>query len=115
MRKRMSILLIAVLVFSLAACGGEKKTEADAETVYTVHVEDENGAPMSGVMVQLCKDVCMIGATDTEGNAVFSTAADDYKVSILSLPEGYGHTTEETEFSFEPDSFEMTLVLRKTA
>lgn len=110
-RRFLTFALAMVLLLSLWGCGAEK-TAASGEVAYTVHVQDENGAPMAGVMVQLCKDVCLPGMTDAEGKAVITAAEDDYKVSILSLPEGYDYAGEETEFSFAAGSREITLTLK---
>lgn len=133
--RMMTMVLALLLMFSLSACGsGEAaQTEApeiapaateaptaapetaaaeDGKVTYTIHVEDENGAPISGAMVQICKDTCLPGMTDAEGNAVFTVAEEDYKASFLSLPAGYDYSTEETEFYFEAGSTEITLVLK---
>ena len=135
MMKKMLCLILA-LMMTLCACGGaeapqaeteaaavELPTEAptvasetepadDGKVTYTIHVQDENGAPMAGVMVQICKDACLPGMTDAEGNAVFNVAEDSYKASFLTLPAGYTYATEETEFYFENGSTEITLTLK---
>ena len=130
--KRMICMMMALLMLSLAACGGESAPETqapaeptaaptaavedapadDGKVTYTVHVQDESGAALSGVMVQICKDACLPGMTDAEGNATFTVAEDDYKVSFLTLPAGYTYTTEETEFYFESGATEITLTLK---
>lgn len=130
--KRMICLMMALLLMlGLCACGSEEAPEAsetqavtepapvveeteavdDGKVTYTIHVEDESGNPLSGVMVQICKDACLPGMTDAEGNAVFTVAEDDYKASFLSLPAGYTYTTEETEFYFD-GATEITLTLK---
>lgn len=129
--KRMICLMMALLMLSLCACGGEKAPEApetqpatdpapvveettpvdDGKVTYTVHVEDENGTALAGVMVQICKDACLPGMTDAEGNATFTVVEDDYKASFLTLPAGYTYATEETEFYFD-GATEITLVLK---
>lgn len=82
----------------------------DGKVTYTVKVLDGAGAPMAGVMVQICKDSCMPGMTDAQGVATFRVAeAEGYKVSFLSVPEGY--TAEAEEFYFEAGSMELTLTL----
>ena len=82
----------------------------DGKIAYTVKVLDGNGSPMAGVAVQICKDSCMPGMTDAEGVATFRVAeAEGYKVSFLTVPEGY--TAEAEEFYFEAGSTEMTLTL----
>ena len=132
MKRMICLILTLLMVMGLCACGGEtsetvpseeataaptvleEETEAvdDGMVTYTIHVEDENGAALAGVMVQICKDTCLPGMTDAEGNAVFTVAEDSYKVSFLSLPAGYTYTTEETEFYFENGATEITLVLK---
>lgn len=136
MKKMLCLILALMLTLSLCACGSTEapKAEAEVETValptetptvaaetepaddgkvtYTIHVQDENGAPLAGVMVQICKDACLPGMTDAEGNAVFNVAEDSYKASFLTLPAGYTYATEETEFYFENGSTEITLTLK---
>ena len=131
--RMMAVVLALLLTLSLCACGAEEAPETqapettaateapvveqtqaaeDGKVTYTIHVEDENGAPLAGVMVQICKDACLPGMTDAEGNAVFTVAEDSYKASFLSLPAGYDYATEETEFYFEAGSYEITLTLK---
>lgn len=135
--RMMALVLALLLALGLCACGASEapaateapettpateapaaapETEAadDGKVTYTIHVQDENGAPLSGVMVQICKDACLPGMTDAEGNAVFTVAEDDYKASFLSLPASYDYTTEETEFYFD-GATEITLVLKAAA
>lgn len=132
MKRLICMMLALVLAMGLVACGtaeepAVQETEAvvaeptvaeeteavdDGLTAYTIHVEDVDGNPIAGAMVQICKDACLPGMTDAEGNAVFNVAEDDYKVSFLMLPAGYTYTTEETEFYFEDGATEITLVLK---
>ena len=129
--KRFLMLLLAVcLLCGLCACGSEEQapettaapvaeqtvptTEAkpveDGKVTYTVKVVDGSGAPLSGVAVQICKDSCMPGMTNADGVATFRVAeAEGYKVSFLTVPEGY--TAEAEEFYFEAGVTEMTLTL----
>lgn len=137
MKKRLMIVaLAAVMTFGFCACGNgnandsEKNTQADSQkqnsedkdteseepddgkVVYKVTVVDENQEPILNAMVQLCKDSCLPGSTGTTGTAEFSLPEDDYKVSFMSLPQGYTYSTEETEFYFEDGKTEMTIVLK---
>ena len=132
MKRLICMMLALVLALGLVACGGSEDTKVeeteavvaqptvaeqteaadDGMVTYTIHVQDENGTPLAGVMVQICKDACLPGMTDAEGNAVFTVAEDDYKVSFLMLPAGYTYTTEETEFYFEDGATEITLTLK---
>lgn len=133
----LALVLAMLLTLSLCACGASEEpaateapettaateapaaaeTEAadDGKVTYTIHVQDEDGNPLSGVMVQICKDACLPGMTDAEGNAVFNVVEDSYKASFLTLPAGYDYATEETEFYFEAGSTEITLTLKAAA
>lgn len=137
MKKRLMIaVLAAVMTFSFCACGNgnadntEKNTQTESESqksekedvpseepddgkvVYKVTVVDENQEPILNAMVQLCKDSCLPGSTGTTGTAEFRLPEDAYKVSFMSLPQGYTYSTEETEFYFEDGKTEMTIVLK---
>ena len=90
-------------------------TGNDGKVTYTVTVTDEQGNPISGMMVQLCKDACIPAVVDANGTATWTVAEDDYKVSFLNLPDGYTYTTEETEFYFADGETSMTIVLKAEA
>ena len=132
MKRLICAMLVLMLVMGLCACGGEETPKAeptvaateapvvvpeetaapaDGKVTYTIHVQDENGTAIAGAMVQICKDTCLPGMTDAEGNAVFTVDEADYKVSFLTLPAGYTYTTEETEFYFN-GATEITLTLK---
>lgn len=131
MKRLICAILVLMMAISLCACGGGEAAEAeptvaateasatvevteavaDGKVTYTIHVQDENGAAIAGAMVQICKDTCLPGMTDAEGNAVFTVDEADYKVSFLTLPAGYTYTTEETEFYFD-GATEITLTLK---
>ena len=136
MKKILAGILLSCMVLSLAACGAgsdknsqdsqkpqnsqaensQKDTEEQKEdkAVYKVTVVDEEGNPMSGVMVQICKDSCIPKLTNASGVAEFEVADEEgYKVSFSSIPDGYESASEETEFYFEDDKMEMTLTLKK--
>ena len=133
MKRLICMMLALVLALALCACGAEKAPETttapseeatvapavaeetqaveDGKVTYTIHVQDDAGNALAGVMVQICKEACLPGMTDAEGNAVFTVVEDDYKVSFLTLPAGYTYTTEETEFYFD-GATEITLILK---
>lgn len=137
MKKLISVLLLLCLVLSLCACGQSNTettttepatteaaeedttvevTEDDGMATYSVTVTDEGGNPVAGAMVQICKDDCFPGLTDAEGKATFSRPeTEGYKISFISMPEGYEHSGEETEFYYEGDAKEMTIVLKAVA
>ncbi len=134
--KLITALLLAALL--LTACGGnstpettaaptEAATEAptaaptteaptepadDGKTTYTVTIQDENGNPIPGAMVQLCMETCIPGVADANGVATFQVAEADYKVSFLALPAGFTYSGDAQEFYFEAGSTEMTIVLK---
>ncbi len=138
-----ALLLALVMMFALAACGGETNTEKPVETdapaapatdpaeeqteapteaepagiVYTVTLTDEGGNPLTGVMVQMCEGTnCVPKITDGEGKAVFTVDKEaDYEVKVSAMPEGYDYTTEEHVFYFAAGSKEMTIVLKAIA
>ena len=77
---------------------------------YTVTVVDETGAPLVGVMMQICKESCLPAMTDANGVATWSLAEDEYKVSFAVAPAGYA---VEEAYYFEGDATEMTITLKK--
>ena len=76
-------------------------TAAEGEVLYTIKVVDAEGAPVEGVYVQLCKEVCVFAATDANGIATFSKPEDEYKVAFTEAPDTY--------YYFEDGSREITL------
>lgn len=137
MKNIFAIVLVLGLMLSLCACGGDSEstttaadttvtnapetTEAttapvdDGKVTYTVTVVDENGNPIAGAMVQLCLETCMPAVTNENGVAEYRAEEADYKVSFLTVPEGYELTTEEENFYFEDGSYEMTITLKNVA
>ena len=135
--KLLALMLALCLALSLCACGSENTettteaptTEAttaatetaavveedDGTVTYTISVVDEGGNPISGAMVQLCLESCMPGVTNENGVAEFKTTEADYHVTLMTMPEGYDYTTEETEFYFEDGSYELTITLKAVA
>lgn len=139
MKKLFALLLVLCMVFSLCACGGNNETEdTDGENIQTekdetdvmtdndeeevveeetasfqVHVVDESGNPISGVMIQICKDTCIPCMTDGEGVAVFNIEIEDgHKLSVTSCPEGYEYTGE-AEVYLESGITEYTVELKE--
>ena len=92
----------------------ESTTEAEKDG-YTVRVVDEGGNPIAGAMVQMCLDACYPAVTDDSGVAKFAVEAADYKVSFLTLPQGYTYTTDAQEFYFAEGSMELTITLKAVA
>lgn len=104
MRSGTAFLLVMVLVLAMCGCS--------AQGPYRVYVADEDGAPIPGLALQLCKDdSCMMAVTDAQGAAVFDAQPDTYKVAFVRLPEGYA--ADAGEFTFPQGSRELTIVLKK--
>ena len=136
MKNMIAMILAVVMMLGLCACGGGDTTETTAATeatqateatteateatevseeneagpVYKVTVVDEEGNPLSGVMVQICFETCLPGMTNAEGVAEFAVAEADYKVSFLMIPEGFA--ADEEQYYFDNGAYEMTLTLK---
>ena len=144
MKKILYLLISAMIVFSamsFAACGGDdsadttkettskkeelstpskdKKTEEatkdNSKVTYKVTVVDEAGNPISGAMVQCCKDACVPGVTNDSGVAEFVLAEDKYDVKFISMPEGYEYSSEQEVFNFEDGKYELTITIKKVS
>ena len=62
---------------------------------YLLHIVDQDGAPVPGVMLNFCTDAaCIPRKSDASGTVTFDGAPDVYHVQLLKAPEGYG---------FDPD------------
>lgn len=136
MKKLILLILALCLVMSLFACGKNQDepnatteapvpttTEApiptttvkpdDGKVIYTVTVKDENGNPIVGAVVQLCKDVnCNPNVTGADGVATYSLAEDTYKVSFVVMPSGYTHSGDATDYYFPEGSRDLTITLK---
>lgn len=102
-----------------SAAESEAESEASSEPEQTasfaVTVVDGDGNPVSGVMVQICKDTCLPAMTDANGVATFALEiTDGYKLSVMSCPEGYTYTGD-AEIHLESGATEYTLTLQKGA
>ena len=121
-------LLAVVMLTSLCACAGggtshdggttttTKNTTTtttkvdDGKVTYTVTVKDQDGNPVAGAMVQICKETCMPTVTDANGVATWKMVEDEYKVSFAMKPEGY---TVEENYYFDEDATSMDIVITK--
>ncbi len=111
--KKILCVTIAVLCMALClcACNDTNEPQGDANTTTTtvatttttqpqaasfeVKVVDRNGAPVQGVMIQICKDICVPKVTGADGVALFDLEIEDgHKLSVLSCPTGYSYTGE---------------------
>ena len=138
--KKITYVLLSILVMctatGLCACGGSgnedntteptskevestsnKETESSSEdngkVKYTVTVVDEDGNPVVGAMVQLCKDSCVPAMTKDNGVAEFNLKEDNYDVKFALQPEGYEAPAEK--YNFEAGKTELTITLKKAS
>ncbi len=93
-------------------------TEPSEKCIYVFRVVDEEGTPVEGVQVQMCKgDFCMMPVkSDAQGMAEYDVTANgygEYEVHILknSIPAGYEFDNDTVKTS--KDVHEYTLVLKK--
>ena len=101
MKKITSILLLAAMLFSMAACGGataqptEPAVESSSTAIYTVTVETAGGMAMSGLDVYVYADSTLadlkkFGQTDENGQISFELAESNaYAVALSGVPKGY--------------------------
>ncbi len=126
------LLVVACMTVCLCACGGTTDpqndatvttttvattttTEAPAAAAFEVKVVDQDGTPVAGVMMQICKDTCVPKMTDANGIAAFDLEiTDGYKLSVLSCPTGYTYTGE-AEIYLESGSTSYTVELQGEA
>ena len=98
MKRILAMLLTLALMVSsmlvLASCVDNGDGEP-TESTYTVVVKDQNGDPVSGVMVKMNGKFKSTGA---DGKITFTAESVDYKVSVFEVPAGYDKP--EGEFSF---------------
>lgn len=142
MKKLFALLLVLCMVFSLCACGGNSDTDDDTQKdniesnqddndedvedkdeteddseaentpAFKVTVVDEGGNPVSGCMVQVCKDICMPAMTNAEGVATISIEIEDgHYLSVSQAPEGYEYTGEAKVY-LEAGQTEATITLK---
>lgn len=144
MKKILCLLLSAILLFSamsFVACGEnenndsakettasneevstpsaenetEKPSEENSKITYKVTVVDVDGNPISGAMVQCCKDACVPGVTNDSGVAEFVLEEDSYDVKFITMPEGYEYSSEQEVFNFEDGKTELTITIKKVS
>ena len=129
---------IAALVFFLGACGcssgnnddlqendvitvEETEAPADAETLadeaqsedsaFFIKITDENGSPVTGVMITFCdEESCEMLTTDDDGVVKAEREPKAYEVHVVSVPEGY--EAPEDAFSLDENNRSVTIVLK---
>lgn len=130
MKRIFAAILALCMAVCLCACAADEETapstEAtvattaateptdDGKVTYTVKVVDEGGNPISGAMVQICKEQCLPGSTNGDGLAEFNVVEDsEYKVSFITVPAGYAGAEEA--YYFEAGSYNLTITLKAIA
>lgn len=93
----------------------ESSSEDNGKVKYTVTVVDEQGNPVVGAMVQLCKDSCVPAMTKDNGVAEFNLAKDDYDVKFAVFPKGYEYCSDEQVFHFEDGKTDLTITIKKVS
>lgn len=136
-KRMLSMLLVLCMAFALCACGGnseskedeqndnkvnsetndDTKDDADEEVEeqpsFEVKVVDQDGNPVQGVMVQVCKEFCLPAISDADGIATISIEIEDgHKLQFSSAPEGYTYEGE-TDIYLEAGQTEYTMELKK--
>ena len=102
------------ITWEYAEPGTVETAEAAAPlTAYILHVIDQNGDPVPGMMVNFCTDTaCVMVRADENGTIVFDGAPDVYHVQMLKAPGGYSF---DADFEMYTDSVygEWALRIRK--
>lgn len=83
------------------------------DAAYLIRITDTSGAPVPGVMVQVCsEEICNVYFSDENGQCAFVLAPDNWEMHLLMLPEGYtGDTESVTEL--DPLGEEINITLEK--
>lgn len=90
----------------------EGEDETATTPVFKVTVVDEAGNPVQGVMVQVCKEICLPAITDAEGVATISLEIEEgHKLQVSSCPEGYVYEGE-AEVYLEAGQTEATITVK---
>ena len=118
MKRLLSLFLIAAMLCSLVACGGEtaQPTEAPAQSgetaIYTVTVETAGGMLLSGLDVYIyadntLSDLKKFGQTDENGQISFELpVSDGYAVTLSGVAKGYDVADS---YAFNGNSARITL------
>ena len=91
----------------------EAPTETASEPTYTIRAVDEDGNPVTGVMVNVCTDTtCSPSMVDDSGVYTFTGEAYPYVIHVLVVPEGYSFDTTQ-EFVMDENGGELVITLPK--
>ncbi len=138
-KRLFAVALVLTMIVAFAGCAGTQptdptttgskptgevtpasssQTEPEGPAVtYRVKVQDPDGNPIEGVMVQLCLESCFMSRTNAEGYAEFTEdlapVAEGYKVNIFSA-SGYQYD-KAILFYFDEGKTEMVITLEPVA
>ena len=123
MKRIFALLLAAVMLLTLAACGGSGEApsaNADGEIEYKVSVVDGTGAPYtSGVIVRFLKDgeQAAMQPVDASGAAVKTLAAGEYAVELMFTGDAseYHYDSEGLSVSAAAPALTITLTYTMNA
>lgn len=88
----------------------ETSLNADGTANYTVQVQDANGQPVSGAMVQVCDpSTCQVFFTDETGRVEFAMTPYAYEVHLLKVPDGLTKPSEVLHMPELGGTLEITL------
>ena len=86
---------------------------ADEKAAYTLRFCDQNGAPVAGVIANICDEsTCLPVASDENGVVSFENVPYPYDIHILRVPEGYAFDTTQS-FTAPVNGGEMKFILTK--
>ena len=123
MKKIISIILAAAMLLSMSLClfscgdkenGGDgDQTETEKKVTYTVTVLDENGNPVSGVMVEFAPKggESFPVKTKSEGKAS-TTTTKELSAKIIAVPDEYEYDNIGTALTFDANG-KVTVTLKK--
>jgi len=91
----------------------EYASDEDGEWNYVISFVDQTGAPVPGVMAQVCSEtVCTVYFSDEAGKCAFKLNPDNWEMHLLMIPEGYSGDTE-TVTNLSPYGEEIEIVLER--
>lgn len=81
---------------------------------YTVYLVDDSGAPISGVTLQICDQMCRPGVTDADGKVVFKGVdTANYKAQLTSAVDGYATPAGGWDEKYPFTDFVVTITLTR--
>ncbi len=108
-------LLVSMLCTACGSGAGSLPEKAEAEAssaeAYRICVRDEASNPVSGAVVQFCRDdLCLMGTTDESGRTAFAEPEGRYEVHVLKAPDGY--LADEKTYAMTDIDEELVITLK---